>query len=257
MAYVILSRITCLEQLHLQQFDEKKIYCDRQAKEEAERLRKRALNLQKTEWDREREGVVRISTLNVRSLQAHRQDMEGDEFIMNSDILAIQETWLEADMATPFRGYHEFYVHGRSKGIALLTRVKPLNVVSFQTDCCSVILAQYENFDLINLYRFSSSTDVRQFTKDILPLINTTRVQIIVGDTNLDLLKNENNFFTQSLQNWKFVQKVSSSTHIQSGILDHIYFFTPRPGVSCTIYKLHPQYWSDHYCVSVCLNMAK
>ena len=46
MAYVILSRITSLEQLYMASFDEKKIYCNKDAKEESERLRKKALNLQ-------------------------------------------------------------------------------------------------------------------------------------------------------------------------------------------------------------------
>ena len=46
MAYVILSRITSLEQLYMATFDEKKIYCNKDAKDESERLRKKALNLQ-------------------------------------------------------------------------------------------------------------------------------------------------------------------------------------------------------------------
>ena len=199
--------------------------------------------------------MVRISTLNVRSLQQHRQDMEMDEFIMKSDILAIQETWMEADPDTPFPDHQDYYVHKRSKGIALLTKKKPVNVETFSNDCCSVIVAKYSEFDLINVYRFSGSCDVKQFTEDVLKLVDPGRVQVILGDTNLDLLKNPDNQFTRGLEERKFEQLVSTSTHILSGLLDHVYFYTPRPQVTCSIHKMHPQYWSDHSCVSVFLKM--
>ena len=90
MAYVILSRITGAYQLFLKEFDQKKIYCSAVAKAEAKRLRARAINHQMTEWDVEKEGAVRLCTINARSLHQHYQDLNKDEFILKSDILCIQ-----------------------------------------------------------------------------------------------------------------------------------------------------------------------
>ena len=90
MAYVILSRITGAYQLFLKEFDQKKIYCSAVAKAEAKRLRARSINHQMTEWDVEKEGAVRLCTINARSLHQHYQDLNKDEFIHKSDILCIQ-----------------------------------------------------------------------------------------------------------------------------------------------------------------------
>ena len=51
MCYVILSRITCLSQLYLLDFDPKKIYCNENAKKEAKSIKERALKKKITEWD--------------------------------------------------------------------------------------------------------------------------------------------------------------------------------------------------------------
>ena len=44
MCYVILSRIMCLTQLFLLTFDPNKIYCNENAKQEAENIKRRAIN---------------------------------------------------------------------------------------------------------------------------------------------------------------------------------------------------------------------
>jgi hypothetical protein len=75
MCYVILSRITCLSQLYLLDFDPKKIYCNENAKKEAKSIKERALNKKITEWDLMKEDTIRVTTLNVRSLQKHSFQM--------------------------------------------------------------------------------------------------------------------------------------------------------------------------------------
>ena len=57
MAYVITSRVTSINQLYLKKFDQKKIYCNVAAKAEVFRLKKRALNLQVTEWEEPGKGI--------------------------------------------------------------------------------------------------------------------------------------------------------------------------------------------------------
>ena len=166
---------------------------------------------------------MRISSLNARSLSKHQVDLEEDHFIMNSDILAVQETWLEQDPQPPISNFpHQYYVHGQSKGVALLSRVQPRQVDRFQTDCCSVVKAEFGNFDLINIYRFSN-TNIIAFTADIIQMLEPTRTQVVLGDLNLDLLKQPNNQFAKEMTGKGFKQIVKSPTHIQ--VLIFIFIF--------------------------------
>ena len=82
MCYVILSRITCLSQLYLLDFDPKKIYCNENAKREAKSINERALNKKTTEWDLTKENTIKLTTLNVRSLQKHYEDLIADDYIL-------------------------------------------------------------------------------------------------------------------------------------------------------------------------------
>ena len=258
MSYVILSRITNIKQLHLAEFDQKKIYCSSVAKKEAERLRARAINLRKTDWDEKFSScsVIKFSSVNARSLQQHFKDLLKDNFIMKSDIIAIQETWLSSDPNDSIPQFHKYYVHGGSKGIALLTKVRPIYVENSITEHCSFIKASFDKFDLINVYRFSSDTEIKLFTESILPLLDQTKTQVIVGDMNIDLRKNPMNLFTKTLEQKGFQQIVDRPTHVRGGLIDHVYFFSPKADDSCTLYKYHTVFWSDHTCQSAILKIS-
>ena len=256
MSYVILSRITNIKQLYLTEFDQKKIYCSSVAKREAQRLRARAINLQQTEWDLNLSSVIKVSSLNARSLKQHYMDLEKDDFIMKSDIIAIQETWLEGEPCVSLPQFHEYYVHGGSKGIALLTKARPINVEKSITGHCSFIKESFHQFDLINVYRFSDDTGIQLFTDDIVPLLDNTKTQVIVGDININLLKNPQNIFTKTLEQRGFLQIVDRPTHVLGGLIDHVYFSSPNTDVSCTLYKYHTVFWSDHTCQSAILKSS-
>ena len=250
MSYVVLSRITNIKQLYLKEFDQKKIYCNKVAKREAQRLRARAINKRETVWDQDRQHVVKISSLNARSLQQHYKDLQKDEFIMKSDIICLQETWLEAEPETPITKLNEYYINGRSKGIALFTKQRPIHVDTSQTATCSTMKARFQDFDLINIYRFSDGRNMSQFIKEVIPLIDPERTQIIVGDINIDLLSSSTNLFTETLTQHGFKQMIKRPTHELGGLIDHVYFYSPA-GALCTLYKQHNVFWSDHTCQSV------
>ena len=256
MSYVILSRITGLDQLYLKEFDQKKIYCSSVAKKEAQRLRKRAINLQETEWDKQVPGLIRISSLNARSLQQHPQDLQKDIFIMASDIIAVQETWFETDPGNPITPFNEYFLHGHSKGIALFTRMRPITVEKSQSVHCSIIKASFPQFDLLNVYRFSAAACIQLFTEEVIQLLDRSRTQIIVGDININLLKSPWNPFTDSLEQRGFQQMVTRPTHVLGGLIDHVYFYSPDADASCTLHKYHTVFWSDHTCQSFILDTS-
>ena len=250
MAYVILSRITSIDQLFLKKFDQKKIYCNKDAKEEVAKLNAKALNLQTTEWDQPDKGSLRISSLNTRSLQQHRQDLEADQFIMKSDIILLQETWIDGDLKDKISDYHHFYVHGRSKGIATLTKIQPTHHSSNQSTHCSYIKLSFNSFDIINIYRFSS--DIIGFTREIIPHLDSTRTQVLAGDLNIDLQKDPGNIFTKSMADRGFIQLVKRPTHDKGGLIDHLYFHQAGDA-SCELFSHHTVFWSDHTCQSFML----
>ena len=258
MSYVILSRITNIKQLYLAEFDQKKIYCSSVAKKEAQKLRARAINFQETEWDLQLSsyGVIKVSSLNARSLQQHYMDLQKDLFIMNSDIIAIQETWLDSEPSLSIPKFHQYYVHAGSKGIALLTKARPINIEKLFTEHCSLIKASFQQFDLINVYRFSGDTGIHLFTEDVLPFLDKTRTQVIVGDININLLQNPHNSFTKTLEQSGFQQIVDRSTHVLGGLIDHVYFCSPYSDVSCVLFKYHTVFWSDHTCQSAILKTS-
>ena len=256
MAYVILSRVTSLHQIFLKEFDQKKIYCSPVAKAEIGRLKLRASNLQDKEWHSDREKVVKISSINAQSLYQHNIDLARDQFIMQSDIIAIQETWLHDKLKESINDYKEFYVHGGSKGISLLTKNEPLKTMTFQSNCCSLIKATYLEFDIINIYRFSDSTNIKQFSTEVNAFLDAARTQVIAGDINIDLMKNPENIFTKKMKEKGFEQKVTRSTHNNGGAIDHIYFYSPSSNTVKMI-KYHPVYWSDHICLSFTINLER
>lgn len=257
MSYVILSRITSLDQLYLKEFNQKKIYCSSVAKKEAQRLRKRAINMQETEWDKQAPGFIRITSLNARSLKQHPEDLQKDKLIMASDIIAVQETWLETDPRNPITSLNEYFLHGHSKGIALFTRMRPITVENFQSVHCSIIKASFSQLDLLNVYRFSADTGIQEFTEEVIKLLDKSRTQIIVGDMNINLLQSPWNPFTDSLEQIGFQQMVTRPTHVLGGLIDHVYFYSPDADASCTIHKYHTVFWSDHTCQSIIVRTSE
>jgi hypothetical protein len=115
MCYVILSRIVCLEQLYLQDFNPTKIYCNEEAKQEALSIKARALNKQFSRWHRRQKNCFKLSSLNIRSLQKHFKDLKDDNFLQQCDILCVNETWLVDDPDENFDGFSSHFLNKRSK----------------------------------------------------------------------------------------------------------------------------------------------
>ena len=245
MCYVILSRIVCLEQLHLLTFDPSKIYCNEEAKEEARSIKARALNKQFTNWNLRQRNCFKISSLNVRSLQKHFQDLKDDNFLQQSDILCVNETWLVDDPDTNFSGFNSHYLNKRSKGIAMFTRIDPEEMKKVHTETMSMLFARFKMFDLLSIYKFADASCIDEFIEQVLEYVDLTRPVILIGDINIDLLKQPHNKFSKQLKCLGFIQLVKEATHISGGLLDHLYVYFPKDG-HCELFKIHPLYYSDH-----------
>ena len=254
MCYVILSRIMCLAQLFLLPFDPNKIYCNESAKQEAENIKRRAINKKSTKWESQETNTVKISTLNIRSLKKHFIDLKLDAFLQQSDIICINETWLETDPEEKLTDFHGYFLNIRSKGIAFYSKVKPIQVQRLVSANGSIIHASYEAFDLISVYRYADSSSLEAFTREVSDCLNLNKTVIVLGDMNVDLKKHPMNNLTKSLTDIGFQQIVLSPTHIMGGILDHVYAYC-KTSAKCTLCKIHPLYYSDHDAVSFFLEI--
>ena len=114
----------------------------------------------------------------------------------------------------------------RSKGVALLSKIEPNHIEKFQNNLSSAIAVSYKKFNLINLYRFAESANVKEFTEKFLSDVSGYLEEsvVICGDINLDLISNENNVFTKTLKDLGFHHLVTGPTHILGGEIDHVYF---------------------------------
>ena len=256
MCYVILSRVMCILQLFLLPFDQSKIYCNENAKKEAEKLKEKALNRCKSRWDQDQANVFKITTLNIRSLQKHLEDFQNDAVLQKSDIICINETWLVQTLEESFQNYYKFYVNAKSKGMAFFSKIKPDWVEKYEYQMASIIIASYQSFDVISVYKFSEHDQIDEFTRKVVDKINLSKTVIVCGDINVDLVKYPSNKFSTCLSNLGFSQLVNTSTHILGGIIDHVYFYSPKQA-KCILYKIHPLYYSDHDAVTFLLDMSE
>ena len=95
MAYVMLGRSQRLEDIYIAgELDPSQIKCDPEALEESERLEE-IFNKNQAEEAERRSKMWKVSYLNVRSLNAHLNDVKKDNFPLDSDLLGLAETWID------------------------------------------------------------------------------------------------------------------------------------------------------------------
>ena len=128
--YVMLSRICALWQLFIiNEFDESKIYPHQQALKELDRLEGISKNKNLSKWEREEAGALKIYSLNSHSLKKSYQDIISDDPLRRSDVICLQETWLEDDAPLEDIQIPNYDLsinsNGKGKRIAILQRKHP------------------------------------------------------------------------------------------------------------------------------------
>ena len=107
----------------------------------------------------------------------------------------------------------------------------------------------------INIYR-SSSGSIPEALSALKDLIDNSKPNLITGDFNLCFTKNGTNSITKGLQDCGFQQLVTEATHIQGGLIDHVYWRDVRsPRFDDPTVERHSPYYSDHDAVMITLVM--
>ena len=251
-AYVMLSRVQELDQLYiLKELPESKIYANQTALAEIDRLVQVSKNNNPTKWQSRKDNgsEIRISFLNSRSIKNKFENIKSDRCLLMSDIMFLSETWLDeiADVNEySISGYTaNFNSKGRGKGIASYYKENFKHVTNIKCEGFSVSKLESENLDIIGAYRSQGAND-KDFIEKLKKIIDTEKITIIGGDMNVCVRANPENQICKSLSEFGFKQIVTESTHIDGGIIDHIYICQRgKIGIEWMV-EFFPKYYSDH-----------
>ena len=261
MVYVMLSRVCTLEQIFiLNEFKESKMYPNLKALEELHRLDKISLNNNQSAWEKSDEGNLRISALNCRSLRKHYLDITSDALLLKSDIICLQETWIEDDEYTADLDIPNYELHlnscGKGKGIA--TYFKPgIFKKDIDVKKADMQMSKFTSpsLDIIALYR-SQKAHYIELNQSIKAMIEEDKPLLILGDFNFCYLDNSVNATKKYLKENNFKQLIKEPTHIEGHLLDQAHLRDIN-GILETTTDIHSKYYTDHKGLAIIIKKGK
>merc|ERR1712240_788582 len=232
-AYVMLSRLQELDQLYIL----KELPVSK--------------NNNPTEWDCRKDGSskTRVTFLNSRSIKNKFNNIKSDRCLLMSDIISLSETWLEENADVTEYSMKEYTADsnsiGRGKGITSYYKENFKHVTNIKCEGFSVSKLESNNMDIIGVYR-SQGANNKDLIEKLKMIIDNEKFTIIGGDMNVCVRENPENHITKSLTEVGFKQIVSESTHIDGGVIDHIYLSQNGNIGLKWIIEYFPKYYSDH-----------
>ena len=250
MVYVELSRVCSLSQIYiLEEFNESKMYPDDKALAELERLNRISKNRNPSEWEKEDTRNLKIYSLNCRSLKKHYEDMKSDEVLLKSDIILLQETWLDNDSSIEqfkIPGYElKLNSQGRGKGLATYFKEgKFYHEADVNQENMQLSKFTSKDIDIISIYRPKQGT-LRQLNEEISRMARGTKSIIVVGDFNYCFLENTTNATRNYMKENQFNQLISKPTHIEGNVLDQCFLKDSGKSLIAEV-EQHSKYYTDH-----------
>ena len=77
--------------------------------------------------------------------------------------------------------------------------------------------------------------------------VNCKRISLFFGDINTDFFHESNDNVILWLQERDFVQIIQNATHIQGGLIDHVW--VPKNLISKVRFEIKSLFYSDHDCI--------
>ena len=183
--------------------------------------------------------------------------VKADKNIQLADVIFLCETCLDEESNSSLVSLPEYKehlnCHGRGGGTAVFFRAKFNHEDDFCSDRINVSQLTSSNLDVLCVYR--SNNGNQEVLVDYLnSVINLDRNTVIGGDFNLDYQKDQDNTVTRHLLSLGFKQVVAKATHIQGGMIDHIYVRLLSPGSFYSV-ELFAKTFTDHDSVHISLKM--
>lgn len=230
MAYVMLSRVQAKNQLYIVgSLPEDKFRTSFKCLEELERLLSISVNRNPPKWEQQKNDIIKIAVLNCSSLQDKIDHIREDKILMFSDMICLTETWIRNENSDnyPIGGYIlnlNSFGDCRGKGLAIYYHEDKFTVIQrIKLHNLQVTHISSVSIEVIVMYR---SADCKMDTaiEKISPMIAKNKPTIICGDLNVCLSASPKNKLTQYLFKNGFDQRVNEATHIDGGLIDHVYF---------------------------------
>ena len=203
-AYVMLGRPEKLEQLFIvQELDKSKLYSDNKVREEYEKMNRRSINKNPSNWDIKESMTVKVCSLNCARLAPHFKDIEKDYTLKKSDIIHLQETWLE-ERTGQIDHFHlpNYQVNhikvGKGKGITTFHTNKFRHVCDIANPNYQITKYESKTVVSINIYR-SADGSKEEILEKISSLENKEKANIITGDMNICALKERTGLLVTAL----------------------------------------------------------
>ena len=141
---------------------------------------------------------LRVSSLNVRSLRKHLEDVQTDPHLMQADLLCLLETWLTPDDETQERyqldGYNSFFLsQGRGKGLAVYARsgLKIENLQVHSSTHLQMLKISLAGVEIVSIYR-SKEEPLDSVAHHLQNLLSRTTSTLLIGDINYCFMKEQN-----------------------------------------------------------------
>lgn len=181
-------------------------------------------------------------------------DFLKDEVLMDSDTFGLGETWLNDGDIFEVESFKSIFANaGRGKGVSAHTQQNIQWFKKIATESYSAILLKMSFCDVLFLY-ISKGFDEKIVADLIQSWIDNEKPTAIIGDMNWHFAK-ENKLKKFTLKKFltckcKFIQLITSPTHEEGSILDHIYI-NEKLSAKDTFVETEPVYYSDHDIISL------
>ena len=135
-----------------------------------------------------RENKATIFSVNAYSLKGHYLDIKSTSLVQDSEVICIQETWIEPDEENKdnlnLNGFSSHFTSiGKGKGIGTYYRDNFNFTQDVKKPNYQMSKVSSADIDVINIYR--SSNAQYSFVDDLDHLICSERTTHIVGDFNI------------------------------------------------------------------------
>ena len=249
MAYVMLGRCEKLADIFISgDFHTDGIKCSSVALTETKRLSdefdllfKKSTEIRKKHW--------KISYLNIRSLSAHYLDLKSDNFILDSDMFGLGETWIDENTDFNFENFNSHFGSvGRGKGVAAFTKMVLTKDPSIlKSDQFSAVNLSTLYIDVIFVY-ISKDINIEDLKAFLKKSIVQRKATVVIGDFNENF--HENSRIARLMSSLNLQQHVKEPTHDKGNLIDHIYTNEVLEKRGFFIHK-SAAYYSDHDILSI------
>ena len=266
-AYVALSRVKTLDKLHIINYCRQQIKVSADVEKEMQRLRQNRIQPIKEPFIRNADcdSHLCISHLNVRNLNAKKEDIANDTDLQKADILCFSETHLSpADSLTSEligipndRKIYRCDRNNNGGGILMCVNSK-YNPELIETGNCGIEIIGIQvhvphKLNVFCIYR-PPTYNKKNFMEKLCNVLNDhcDLPTCIVGDFNENILDNVEKHIYKTFTGAGFIQHVNTPTRDSGSLLDHVYTHSIRD-VNVDVYDC---YYSDHDIVFCCFKIC-